>query len=1177
MEDEDEIDEPVSRKPAKKSRSKKRRKQTHADDLDEEVEDDSAASRSQKTWLGWASKWAFSLIVIGGTGFVIAPMVVGWTGMAGEVVRQVALPPELTLTLRSASLAWWSVIDIEKAHLKSKDGELDVVVERLTTSRTLWGLLTSPSDLGTIRIVEPKVVAKVPQLDDPEKHEHHPPQFEDEKIVAHFKSQKVRLEIERGSLTVEDTTGTKWQLDEIAAEVLMPSEKNHAVEAAIAGKIPSSNSDVRATATIDTDSETGKVATVQSKIQADEFPLELINPVLVWTGDRTRLGGKLTGKADLTYHRAARSLAIKTDGQIRNLVAASSRLEPDHLELSSVESHVTAKVDEKGIVLTEGLIQCDIGQASGSGEFHWNDQSPTDSTLDVQGTIDLPKLVKRLPHLVPVREDVQIDHGTVAVSLKPSPMTPGRLELKAEVSDLAARCKDQPIQWPKPVIVDATAGKTPQGELVADFQCSSDFLRAKGSGTFSNFDVTAVCDLNRLQERMGQLLDVGDTRLAGRFTVRVQSTKTETEGVTILGAARAEELDIRVAGQSHLVEPLLNAQFQARAKEPKLDAIETAAIVLKTDREHLTAHLRSPVTDWTSGPWGVWDVQASGDLAEIVRRAKPFAPVLANWKAGGIGVMSGHFEPARDQVSFEKLSVDIQDFILEGGNLHIADKRWQLATSGKIDGQNLAVALGPTSLSAEAMRFKTESLKGRVTDDGLAFVCQADVTADLARVRAWTSTPSQGDIAGQLKGNGSIESDGRRWMATLNATVENARLGPTAEPYIDEPQMTLEGQVGADFGSEVLVLKNAKAAVSGLVVTASGEVSDLQATKTVKLGGFIDYDLETLGPRLKGLLGEQIVFSGSDRRAFRVSGSLASGSPDTQFATDQSAASPGAHVAKGEFPGLKGEFSFGWKKANIYGFVAGPANIDGKLADSWVVTKPVSFSLNGGTADLRPGLFLGTQAIYLQHPAGVIAQNVKLTREMCDGAIQFIAPVLAQSVSVQGLVSLQINETKVPLGHLDKAKMSGTLVLNDVNAQGSPLMQELFVMTEGKPVLQIAKDTQVKFRVEEGRVYHENLRFQLPGMQVTTSGSVGFDHTLSLTAEMPLPPEVLKNKVVSDYIATQTIRVPIGGTLEKPKLDRNALNREIGQLISKSASKSVENELNKQIDKGLNKLFEKIK
>ena len=81
---------------------------------------------------------------------------------------------------------------------------------------------------------------------------------------------------------------------------------------------------------------------------------------------------------------------------------------------------------------------------------------------------------------------------------------------------------------------------------------------------------------------------------------------------------------------------------------------------------------------------------------------------------------------------------------------------------------------------------------------------------------------------------------------------------------------------------------------------------------------------------------------------------------------------------------------------------------------------------------------------------------------------------------------------------------------------------------------------------------------------------------MSITAEMPLPPSVLENKIVGNNVAIQTIKVPIGGTLDKPQLDREELNRQIAQVISE-ATQSAEKEINKQIDKGLNGLLNKLK
>ncbi len=218
--------------------------------------------------------------------------------------------------------------------------------------------------------------------------------------------------------------------------------------------------------------------------------------------------------------------------------------------------------------------------------------------------------------------------------------------------------------------------------------------------------------------------------------------------------------------------------------------------------------------------------------------------------------------------------------------------------------------------------------------------------------------------------------------------------------------------------------------VPGLAVTASGSITELSAQRVVNLEGLIEYDWGPLSPRLRGLLGDQIVFEGRDRRAFRLSGPIAAGSK-MEFASARD-------TAVGQYPGLKGEFSLGWERARLYGFAAGPANIDGKLTDSWIVTQPVSFPLNQGKVELRPGLFFATNATYLHHPAARVADRVVLTREMCEGALKYIAPVLADSVDVKGLVSVDVDEVKVPLGHFDQADLSGRVRLEEAQATGGP-------------------------------------------------------------------------------------------------------------------------------------------
>ena len=67
--------------------------------------------------LGWPLRWLLTLAFLGGTCLVMAPMAISWLGLTGSLITQFALPPGMSLEVGTAHLAWWSAIDIEKAHL----------------------------------------------------------------------------------------------------------------------------------------------------------------------------------------------------------------------------------------------------------------------------------------------------------------------------------------------------------------------------------------------------------------------------------------------------------------------------------------------------------------------------------------------------------------------------------------------------------------------------------------------------------------------------------------------------------------------------------------------------------------------------------------------------------------------------------------------------------------------------------------------------------------------------------------------------------------------------------------------------------------------------------------------------------------------------------------------------
>jgi len=80
-----------------------------------------------------------------------------------------------------------------------------------------------------------------------------------------------------------------------------------------------------------------------------------------------------------------------------------------------------------------------------------------------------------------------------------------------------------------------------------------------------------------------------------------------------------------------------------------------------------------------------------------------------------------------------------------------------------------------------------------------------------------------------------------------------------------------------------------------------------------------------------------------------------------------------------------------------------------------------------------------------------------------------------------------------------------------------------------------------------------------PDLTITTQGSVGFDQTLDLVAEMSVPPKWLaKNPLISQAVANHRIRIPLKGTLKKPQLDRQEMDRLSRQFIKQAAGNLIE-------------------
>ena len=142
-------------------------------------------------------------------------------------------------------------------------------------------------------------------------------------------------------------------------------------------------------------------------------------------------------------------------------------------------------------------------------------------------------------------------------------------------------------------------------------------------------------------------------------------------------------------------------------------------------------------------------------------------------------------------------------------------------------------------------------------------------------------------------------------------------------------------------------------------------------------------------------------------------------------------------------------------------------------------------------------------------------------------------------------------------------------------------------MQQNKTWLQL-KPQQLPFLVKDGRVHHSDFEMNYKDIVIRTSGSVGFDQTLNMVAQIPLSESWLGSNKHLAGLAGKSISIPIRGNVSKPVVDHRAVTQFASQLVKDTAMAAARDTVNKEvgkfnekaqgeINKFQNKLNDKIK
>lgn len=973
-------------------------------------------------------------------------------------------------------------------------------------------------------------------------------------------------------------------------------------------------------------SQAGSESVYEVKLQG--LPLRVASLAGRWLPDHAEtvpaeLSGDASGSLRLVGSATGVWSVDANQFEIRNLVASGPGL-GDRVwrnELAVVEG--AADWRDSGVIGRGFRLATDFAEVQLDGTFLIPDGLLTSagpltwlSKLDGRAvaSIDLPLLDQRLPGFLPLREDIQLLAGRIVTEVlsqtAPSQPDAGTARLvTAAVQSEPIRAQSQGRAWTiEPASLTTKLWVDPAtGDWRAE-QCAltSVFGTANLDGEWRHGRANAEFDLGRLAAMLEPLIDLPDLQLGGVATGEVAWSAQADDRWSLHGDAEATELTVLLPGGLQLHRPTLSVHADVVAQVAGFTWTELTAAELNVRSTSLEAD--AVLVRAIPAPHGESSlplrITGRGRLEVLNEFLGPWLPdSLRDLRGGFAGRLDTSVGLAGGEIV--SASVQLEDPRGTWGNQTFAQRQLGIEFDGRYawpTGELLAKSLTLTGEAVSAVA------KGKFQPDAveLEFAWRASLERLQASVqpviatqppavsgadRRLVSNPrpanSQAVVAsadwavhGHCEGNGWIRSapDGPRILLsgrTVANQFEYLQLDPSnprrsPELLWAEPSLAIDTELTYDRESQSLHADRLKLQTDWFQTQLAGGIPLGSAPWDIRLTGPARIDTERLAPRLSALCGLPIGLAGIHETPI-----------DLALSWEDDGSMPMLLVA-----------SLGWEAGQIAGLALGPCSAPITMTDKTVTIDPTTIPVDPGEIRVAADLHYAESPMWLEVKPGSGAKNLRLTRQLSDRWLQYLAPLLARATTVEGSFGVDLSEARVNLDDPNRSRVRGQLQIQQIRFEAGPVaeqlvssLQQIRQLSRGRPFDPQSADAErspgrnlvtlpaqsVDFDFSEGVISHQRMFLDIEPVRLVTSGQVHVDGRLNLVTQTPLDAAWLGNDLKG--LAGATVTLPITGTLSQPRLDPSGIRNLATQLGVQAIQNSAENYLEKQLNRGLERLL----
>ncbi|WP_417379794.1 hypothetical protein [Gimesia sp.] len=830
------------------------------------------------------------------------------------------------------------------------------------------------------------------------------------------------------------------------------------------------------------------------------------------------------------------------------------------------------------------------------------------SQLKLSGDLDLAETAKQLPETMHLKPGMQITSGTVNFQVsnfdpqQPEQNRDSTWIIDLKTSDLTGRNNGQAIRWQQPVSLLMQIVRRPDSFDIRSLKCESDFLKLTGSGNARDLKIQLEADLDRLSQRLDQFVDLQAVALKGRMKGEVDF-KVTGESWATTSFLNFDQLQLAMPDRRGWQEPQLELTVEGAGKtdEQKIH-VERFIVSLIAGKDTFQAKLESPTTIDRQPKAEArqqllpFKIQLQGKLASWGDRVRPLAK--QDLQLAGDVKFASSISIGDQYFVHDNTTLDLTNVRIQTPDLWVSEPRAELKTSGSWDGKQKTLKASKLTYRGTAVAVNGEKLEIQLPNAEVhtpSFVGSLSLNGDLHALSLWFQNPAEppeqkyyGTIQGQANVVVTEVSRLANWRATISDFAIEA---PVREPVAagkkivpsqrntgwaiswQEPEIRVEGDTLQDLKEDSLTLNQMSIQSEMLDLTAKGEIKELSTRKQVRLAGEVTYDWESLTPLLRSKLGPDVEIVGRETRPFTLNGPLGSTANDQAREMVLNAQPRPLYpntrplfVPTDQYNELTGEAGFGWEKANIRGLTSGKTNIEATIKDGQIHITPLDLQVSGGRLRIAPIVRLDVKPAALVFAKGDVIDNFQFTPEMTRNSLKYVAPMLANSTNIQGQFSLSQEYAIIPIDQPELGEAKGTLLVKSTKVKPGPLFDALSekinqvlsivninrtsrLISEDSVFLQVQNQA-LHYHMVDGRVFHSPFEVQMKGITIRTTGSVGLDESLDLIAEVGFSNLISEesDKPFVKALISKPLRLPIRGTLKKPKVDMSQVGNYAKQM-----------------------------